>query len=63
MKLYAIKHRESGKFFADFEPVSFAPKWGSVEQAITWADKEMANAQAILLRRFGSKVQLKPVVV
>jgi hypothetical protein len=61
---FAIKHRETGLFFAGFEHgPEFTPIWKPVAKAQTWEVREHAVSQAYLLRRFEHAVQIKPVLV
>lgn len=58
-KEFAVKHKETGLFFAGFG-VNNEPVWGSECDAARF-DKEAASQQALLFVSFGIKAQKKPV--
>lgn len=58
---FAVKHKESGKFFAGFDANS-QPVWGD-ERAAKRMDKDGARQQALLFRCFNVRVQSKPVAL
>lgn len=61
---FAIKHRTTGLYFGSFEHgPEFNPKWVPLSEAKVWGEKLHAESQALLLRRFSHKVQIKPVAV
>lgn len=58
---YAVKHKESGKFFAGFDSNN-QPVWGNEGQA-SRMDKDGARQQALLFRCFDVRAQIKPVAL
>lgn len=61
---YSIKHKASGQFFSGFTAApEFAVVWSDREGARWWMHSDQAESQAILLRRYGHNVQIKPVAL
>lgn len=56
---YSIKHKVSGLLFGGFN-ADQSVKWVNENRALTMSKVE-ATAQALLLSRFGSGAQKKPV--
>lgn len=63
MAAYGIKQRTTGQYFAGFD-VQGNPTWSAAEEdAAVWTNRLHASAQALLLARFDSNVQRKPVAL
>lgn len=60
-KNYAVKHKETGLFFSDFD-ANNQPIWADENQAKRF-DKSGARGQALLFACHDIKVQQKPVSI
>lgn len=60
---YAVKHKETGLFFAGFDPVTKEPIWTTVNQARHYDDQFHAHSQALCFVSGGIRAQKTPVRV
>lgn len=60
---YAVKHKETGLFFAGFDPVTQEPIWTTVNLARRYDDQFHAHSQALCFVSGGIRAQKTPVRV
>lgn len=60
---YAVKHKDTGLFFAGFHPVTKETLWEPVRQAKVYDLHLHARGQALCLVVNGIRAQKKPVAV